>query len=319
MRRPRSERMPVGQPGVWHILSRCVRREMLLEPAARRQWVSERMASWLDILAVDLLGYALMGNHFHLVVRTRPDQADQWTEAEVAQRLLAAKTVRDGRPMVSEDIHPPLSAKDINAARGFLAHPGAMLRAVKEGFARLVNQQDGTAGHVWESRYQDVALLDVGGVVACLVYVDLNPFRAGLIVDPSRSSFCSARHRRGICERSPDALLGKHLVELADYPILDSAGCPLAGWAYPNDVVAQLTRATARCLRNRGGIMPTWADEILHRLGLASARWSGGMAQGGAMSGNVLAAIETRQRHSSSSRTPSDKSGLFLRAGEELC
>ena len=41
-------------------------------------------------------------------------------------------------------------------------------------FARRLNRQTGATGHVWEGRYHDVALIDAGGVLAALVYVDLN-------------------------------------------------------------------------------------------------------------------------------------------------
>jgi hypothetical protein len=75
MRRPRSERMPAGQAGIWHVVSRCVRRQHLLEGSDRRRWLGESLASWLEVLAVDCLGYALMGNHIHLILRTRPDRA----------------------------------------------------------------------------------------------------------------------------------------------------------------------------------------------------------------------------------------------------
>ena len=78
MRRPRSERIPVGSAGIWHITSRCVRRERLLEAPGARVWLSESIAAWLDVLAVDLLGYALMGNHIHLILRTRPDVSRAW-------------------------------------------------------------------------------------------------------------------------------------------------------------------------------------------------------------------------------------------------
>ena len=61
MRRPRSERLPPGQAGIWHITSRCVRRERLLETPGSREWLTEAFASWLDVLAVDMLGYAIMG------------------------------------------------------------------------------------------------------------------------------------------------------------------------------------------------------------------------------------------------------------------
>ena len=89
MRLPRSIRMPPGQAGIWHLTSRCVRRARLLETPGGRVWLSGACAAWFDLLAVDLLGYALMGNHLHLVVRTRPDVAKGWDAAEVRRRLAA--------------------------------------------------------------------------------------------------------------------------------------------------------------------------------------------------------------------------------------
>lgn len=98
MRRPRSERMPAGQSGVWHIVSRCVRRARLLEKEGRREWLCSALAGWLDLLAVDLLGYALMGNHIHMIVRTRPDLAAEWSPGQVRRRQMAASMVADGHP-----------------------------------------------------------------------------------------------------------------------------------------------------------------------------------------------------------------------------
>ncbi len=37
--------------GIWHITSRCVRRERLLETPGSREWLSEAFAHWLDVLA----------------------------------------------------------------------------------------------------------------------------------------------------------------------------------------------------------------------------------------------------------------------------
>ena len=98
-------------------------------------------------------------------------------------------------------IGPPLAAGELAVMRAELVHPGPMLKAVKEGFARRLNLQTDASGHVWESRYHDVAVIDAGGVLACLVYVDLNPFRAGLVKEPVASEFCSAGHRRMIDRR----------------------------------------------------------------------------------------------------------------------
>ncbi|MCK6487545.1 MAG: hypothetical protein L6R48_04255 [Planctomycetes bacterium] len=313
MRRPRSERIPPGRAGIWHVTSRCVRRELLLEAPGAREWLSGAIAAWLDVLAVDLLGYALMGNHIHLVLRTRPDVARSWTVAEVRRRWVARQQVADGRPGVtaSAAAGERLDAADLVAARAELAHPGPLLKAVKEGFARRCNRLTGASGHVWESRYQDVALIDAGGVLACLVYVDLNPFRAGLAEVPAASRFCSARHRRGVDATAEDVVLAARLAPLGGHPLLDGAGEAVGSWSWGAAELAELTQATAAAIRAPGTPLPAWAEALLPRLGLARSQWAERMGVGGTLAGNVLGAFATRRATSPASRMASDKSGLF--------
>ena len=49
MRLPRSDRMPIGQAGIWHVTSRCVRRQRLLEVDGGREWLAGCLAAWLDV------------------------------------------------------------------------------------------------------------------------------------------------------------------------------------------------------------------------------------------------------------------------------
>ena len=43
---------------------------------------------------VDLLGFAIMSNHFHLILRSRPDVVLTWDDTEVARRWLLICPVR---------------------------------------------------------------------------------------------------------------------------------------------------------------------------------------------------------------------------------
>ena len=78
MTRARQEILDASQPGTYDLITRCVRREQLLEHGERREWLCRGLANWLGHMAIDMLGYSVMGNHLHLVVRVRTDVAAAW-------------------------------------------------------------------------------------------------------------------------------------------------------------------------------------------------------------------------------------------------
>jgi hypothetical protein len=66
---------------------------------------------------------------------------------------------------------------------------------LNEFIARAANKEDNVKGRFWESRFKCQALLDEAAIAACMVYVDLNPIRAGLAPTPEESDFTSIQER----------------------------------------------------------------------------------------------------------------------------
>ena len=64
-----------------------------------------------------------------------------------------------------------------------------------EFIARVANKEDRVKGRFWESRFKCRPLLDLAAIAACMVYVDLNPIRAGLADTPELSDFTSIQER----------------------------------------------------------------------------------------------------------------------------
>jgi len=61
------------RPGTYHLISRCVRHEPLLDRGERKVWLCSGQANWLSHMGIDLLAYAVMGNRlFFFIQGLRP-------------------------------------------------------------------------------------------------------------------------------------------------------------------------------------------------------------------------------------------------------
>ena len=105
MTQARSLLVPANAHGVYHCVSRCVRRAWLCgqDPLTgtdhehRRQWVEDRLAQLAELYAVSIWAYAVMSNHLHVVIEMHADVARDWGPDEVAARWLRLATVEPQR------------------------------------------------------------------------------------------------------------------------------------------------------------------------------------------------------------------------------
>jgi hypothetical protein len=76
-----------------------------------------------------------------------------------------------------------------------LSNPSWFMRFLTESLARVANREDKSSGRFWVGRFKMQRLLDEWAVAACLVYVDLNPIRAGITTQLSGSQHTSIFER----------------------------------------------------------------------------------------------------------------------------
>ena len=205
----------------------------------RKRWLEERLFHLAKYFAVEINAFAIMSNHFHLVVYYDPLACQQWDDAEVARRWTEAfpPRVSSNHP---EDLVALQEAKreammsdpaQLEHARLTLGSISAFMKHLKQPIARRANREDKCTGHFFESRFYSGALLSDQAVLAAMAYVDLNPVRARICDDIAGYEHTSIYRRLQYLENSPErlqAILGplesgidstssSPLISLADY------------------------------------------------------------------------------------------------------
>jgi len=66
------------------VVSGCVKSGQSYEH--RRQWVVDRLGKLSRLLTIGICAYAVMSNHYHLVLKVESATAARWSELEVAER-----------------------------------------------------------------------------------------------------------------------------------------------------------------------------------------------------------------------------------------
>jgi len=173
--------------GYYHLISRTVLKSFLLDDESR-----EFFLGTLRLLArvyfVRVVTFSLMSNHFHLIVRMLP--SDDIGEKELEERFNIyyneGKQRRNWRPY-----HPV--ADDERYRRRF-SDLSRFVQDLKQRFSRWYNRRTGNEGHVWSDRFRSVMLEGGRALLACMVYVELNSIRAGLVERPEDFRYCGLSH-----------------------------------------------------------------------------------------------------------------------------
>src|SRR5690606_13210941 len=92
MTRPRSQLVSLDTTPYYHCISRCVRKAFLIGTDEgrvfdhRKAWLVARIRFLANVFAIDIAAYAVMSNHYHLVVHVDRARAEAWDDAEVCRR-----------------------------------------------------------------------------------------------------------------------------------------------------------------------------------------------------------------------------------------
>lgn len=208
----RATRRDVFSPdeiAILHVMNRTTRRCFLFgdDPLTgrnydhRKVWFEERLQFLASQFGIDLLCYAVLSNHFHLILRSRPDVVRSWDDTQVASRWLTLCPPRlecDGTPATPTELDLDVirnNPEKLEEIRRRLSDVSWWMRLLSQKIAQRANHEEQETGKFFQARFKATRLLDEMSLLACAAYVDLNPIRAALAETLEGSSFTSIQRR----------------------------------------------------------------------------------------------------------------------------
>jgi len=210
MPKPRYAQVSLEATPYYHCVSRCVRRAFLcgIDPNTgedyeyRRKLIEDKILDLSDIFAIDICAYAVMSNHYHLVLHINKENALSWSFDEVIRRwhqlykgTFISRAYVKNEPLQQSQMK--LLKESVMTWRKRLMDMSRFMWVLNETIARGANKADNCTGRFWEGRFKSQALLDEASVLTCMAYVDLNPIRAVMAKTPETSDYTSIKQRVG--------------------------------------------------------------------------------------------------------------------------
>jgi REP element-mobilizing transposase RayT len=313
---PRKSLISLQDTPYYHVVARCVRRAWLWgfdayagrDYSHRKVWVLQRLTQLANVFAIDLCAYAVMSNHYHLVLRVDRARAQAWSRDEVIKRwtrLFGLPTLierwQEGTAGRAEHA---AAEREIECWRLRLTDISWYMRCLNEHLARRANAEDECTGRFWEGRFKSQALLDEAGLLTAMAYVDLNPVRAGIAATPEESPFTSIYARiqqlrsarrsssqltrpvRAVRATAPDVL------PFRDASLPRHAALPMTFADY-----LQLLDWTGRLVRNKKHAIDRRLPSIIGRLNIDPDAWRQTMRPAGNLFGRALGQVDQLRSH----------------------
>ena len=145
----------------------------------RRYMLIDRIKALTPCFAVELFAYAVMPDHFHLVLRHDPQAHLSWTDDVVARRWTAVMNARTGARLRARDpVLPMADTSRLERARLVLGSLSGFLTYVEHPSAR----EAGPEGHDRRPLPQRIRcefLATEEAILAAMVHTDIHPIRSG--------------------------------------------------------------------------------------------------------------------------------------------
>jgi REP element-mobilizing transposase RayT len=184
------------KPVIYHCVTRVVDRRFAFEKEDKEK-LRTFMRMQENFTGCRVLAYCLMSNHVHILLEVPPLPAGGFTDAELLARLRAscneaevamvAKRLAEYRKCGATEL-----ARELHESYTYRMHDlGEFMKTLLQRFTRWYNVKHERTGTLWESRFKSVLVEDGIASRTMAAYIDLNPVRAGMVVDPAEYRWSS--------------------------------------------------------------------------------------------------------------------------------
>ena len=166
-----------NQPAIYHVISRSTLLGFPFTDADKEVFLN-LIKKYSKIYFTEILGFCIMSNHFHILVRMHP--SDIFSSEEIKSRYFqlygASRKLSDNQIPIYRDKFGNLSD---------------FMRDIKVNFSRYYNKKNDRKGYLWGDRFKSVIVEKGHTLINCLAYIDLNPIRAGIVKRPEEYRYSS--------------------------------------------------------------------------------------------------------------------------------
>jgi len=211
MRQARIKVDPGEREAIYHVMTRTVNGERLLDGAAK-EVLRKQLWQIADYCGVQVVTYAIMSNHFHVLLRvphktTVPDKEllrrysvlyPKPTKYQTAKlEVIKNQLTQDG----------PDAVEWRRKQFALMGDVSQFMKLLKQRFSVWFNRSHNRYGTLWSERFKSVLVEGTSGVMRTMAaYIDLNAVRAGIVADPKDYRFCGYGEAVAGNQRARDGL-----------------------------------------------------------------------------------------------------------------
>lgn len=195
MRTARIKVPTTERDSVYHVMTRTVNGAFLLDDPAK-ETLRKQLWQIADYCGVQVLTFAIMSNHFHVLLRV--PKAATVRDDELLRRygVLYPKPTRFQQARL-DVIAAWLKSGDPEGEAwrkrqlAMMGDVSQFMKLLKQRFSVWFNRTHNRYGTLWAERFKSVLVEPTGKVVETIAaYIDLNAVRACLVADPKDYRFC---------------------------------------------------------------------------------------------------------------------------------